>query len=165
MKMKQVIISSSLTVILLSTSFHVFAKQWVTSLNAIQGGSCASFGSGWSDFAWDGKSHISFCKQVTNSNPTIGVLDVKGHVGKVNCARQNDKAWEAFAYDGKADITFCMKNGNVNDSENYVADVNAFVAPNDKVPCDDAPFVGAERGWGRVVYNGHSHIMFCARFK
>ena len=160
MKSKMVLMAGVAVALTLGFTAQADAKQWVTSLHAVQGGSCSAFGNGWSDFAYDGKSNIRYCKQVTNSNPTNGVIDVKGfHPGRIDCASKFGAGWEAFAYDGSADITFCMQRGNVNDSENYVADVNAFQGNS---ACD-GQFAG--RAWDRVIYNGHSGITFCARSK
>ena len=159
-KMKKTIVTSFLTVILVSSPIHAFAKQWVKSIKSVHGGSCTSFGKGWSDFAYDDKSKITFCKWITNKRPTYGVIDVKGfNPGNVNCASKFGKGWDNFAYDGKANMTFCVKKGNVNDSEDYVSDVNAFEG---KDACD-GQFAG--RGWDRVIYNGHSGITFCAQFQ
>ena len=158
--MKKIVVSSAVVVLLSIISLNASAKQWVTNLNAIQSGSCASFGGGWSDFAYDGRSNIRFCKQTTSSNPTTGVIDAQGfHPGNVSCAEKFGAGWENFAYDGQAKITFCMKKGNVNDSDNYVADVNAFQG---NAACDGQY---SSKGWDLIIYNGHSDITFCARFK
>ncbi|MES9943314.1 MAG: toll/interleukin-1 receptor domain-containing protein [Candidatus Thiodiazotropha sp. 6PLUC2] len=136
------------------------ARQWVKSLSAVQGGSCSAFGNGWSDFAYDGKSNIRFCKQTVSSSPGTGVIDVKGiHPGNVNCSAKLGLGWEQFAYDGKANLSFCMKVGNVDQSENYVADINAFQGTNS---CD-GQFPG--RGWDRIIYNANSGITFCAKYR
>ena len=158
--MKKNIVTSFLTVILVSSPIHAFAKPWVQSVKSVQGGSCASFGKGWSDFAYDEKSKIRFCKLITDQNQTTVVIDIKDfNPGNVNCASKFGKGWDSFAYDDKANITFCVKKGNVNDNEDYVSDVNAFEG---NTACDDQ-FAGG--GWDRVIYNGHSGITFCAQFK
>ncbi|MEW8146815.1 MAG: hypothetical protein AB2788_13760 [Candidatus Thiodiazotropha endolucinida] len=160
MKKKQIISIVTTAIMVLACSTNVSAKQWITNLNAIQGGSCSSFGGGWAEFAYDGKSNIRFCKKTSSSKPFTGVLDAKGfHPGNIDCVSKFGGEWENFAYDGKADITFCMTKGDVDKSDNYIADVNAFQG---NAACD-GQFAG--KGWDRIIYNGHSGITFCARFK
>ncbi|MDM8568464.1 S8 family serine peptidase [Thiotrichales bacterium HSG1] len=135
----------------------VDGKQWIANLNAIVGRSCSSFGYGWSQFAYDGRSNIHFCKQTTTSNPTTGLINVRGFApGHINCSTKFGSGWKNFAYDGMAKITFCMKKGNVNNK--YITDVNAFQG---NAKCEGR-FNG--KNWKRVIYNGYSVITFCAKF-
>lgn len=147
-------------IIVTGCSMNAAANQWVTSLNAVQGGSCSFFGKGWVDFAFDGFSNIRFCKQITSNNPGIGVTDAKGfHPGQVNCTSEFGKSWENFAYDNIADMTFCMRKENVNNSKSYMADINVFRG---NAMCE-GQFTGT--GWSRVMHNEYSNITFCAQFK
>jgi len=136
------------------------ANPWVVKLTAIQGGSCDSFGGGWTDFAYDGKSNIKFCKQVSISQPQFVITDIIGYFpGNVTCNLKFGNDWSAFAYDGKARITFCMKKERLEIDTKYISDVNAFVGTS---ACKS---VFGDNGWKNVIYNGYSNITFCAKFE
>jgi hypothetical protein len=53
-------------------------SQAITDVTAFQNGECSAFGGGWSEFAYDGVSNITFCKQVSPSVPSYGIVDING---------------------------------------------------------------------------------------
>ncbi|WP_157360057.1 hypothetical protein [Caldimonas brevitalea] len=136
------------------------ADQYLVDLSALIQGSCSSFGGDWQDFAYDGKSKIVFCKKLSTTKPSYGVVDIAGiWPGNISCTSSFGSSWKEFAFDGKANLRYCAKLGDVDVSENYVEDVNAAVGGSDV--CNR--FAG--RGWDPVIYNGHSNITFCAKFR
>ncbi|HYX34358.1 MAG TPA: hypothetical protein VE954_14740 [Oligoflexus sp.] len=133
-------------------------SQAITNVTALQNGSCEAFGSGWSEFAFDGVSNITYCKQVSDTVPATAVVDLNGiYPGHtVGCTAKFGAGWSEFAYDGTANIRFCKKIGDT--AAGYVSDVSALIG-------NGACEALAGRGWDTVVFNGRSNISFCAKFK
>src|SRR4051812_2677768 len=115
-----------ISALLLSLSAPAFSEA-VTNLTAMQNGTCETFGGGWSEFAFDGVSNITYCKQVSATVPETAIVDVSGIYpgSSIGCAAKFGAGWSEFAYDGTANIRFCKKTGST--AGGYVADVSALM--------------------------------------
>jgi len=123
----------------------------ITSMHAIQSGTCEGFEGGWKHAGTDGNSNIIFCKQTSSSASNSVITDMEGFQTPMICGKhRNDSRWSAFAYDKKANVTYCMKKES--SSFEYVVDAK-FTEGKE---CD--------RKYFREIYNGRSNGSICAKY-